>query len=315
MADSRTDPPPDAPVRRHIVPRAKVVNEFGPGSARPVPGRKIRQAPRATCRDPRAASRDPEMGQPFPTFGDAPVGPAPGCDPQRRQPARSTSPTRHRPGPRAIDGRCDRPSGMPLATWSHGRRSVRGSSDPRDDHPHRHGLRAPSPPPHDLAGQSTLAIHRPDQLVDVHDVGLELDDEERLTPRVPGDDIDHASLAVDRERDLGRQDPARELRGEHRRDDLVERGVARVEQSIEITGPPPRMQLEPDVQRRRHRADRVEGERARVAAFDARDRRCRHARPLGEIALPPTTLESDRTHRRSEPDVLHGVRVCRAMLR
>jgi len=46
-------------------------------------------------------------------------------------------------------------------------------------------------------------------VVDVHDHGLELDDEHGAPARMPGDDIDHPTLAVDRERDLVLGNPIR----------------------------------------------------------------------------------------------------------
>ena len=91
----------------------------------------------------------------------------------------------------------------------------------------------------DLDREPTLPVGRADQLVDVGDVRLELDDEQRTSARMPGEDVDDAALAVDRERDLGRGDPCRQV-AESPGDGLVQSRVTGVEQPIEVAGAPSR---------------------------------------------------------------------------
>ncbi len=59
--------------------------------------------------------------------------------------------------------------------------------------------RLPAPIPSDSNGEPSPLIHPTDEFVDIDDVGLEFDDHERSMTRVPSEDVDDASLAVDRE--------------------------------------------------------------------------------------------------------------------
>ena len=86
----------------------------------------------------------------------------------------------------------------------------------------------------DPDGVASFAFDGPDELVNVRDVGLELDHQKRTQLRMPGEDVDDPALAVDRERHLGLQNPLRELLGEVAGDQLVKLGVPRIQQTIEI---------------------------------------------------------------------------------
>lgn len=105
-------------------------------------------------------------------------------------------------------------------------RPMRGQSRPigpavRDDHPgrNRHGI--PTPVARDLSGQPPALIHLGHEEVHVNDVGLELDDDERPGAGMPGEDVDDAPLAVDRERHLWIEDPIGKVLGEPARDRFV----------------------------------------------------------------------------------------------
>ena len=88
------------------------------------------------------------------------------------------------------------------------------------------GQRIPPAHARDLAGQAPLPIERPDELVHVDDIRLEFDDQQRAAARVPGEDVDHPAFAVDRERDLRREDPLGQLPQKPARDRLVKRECA-----------------------------------------------------------------------------------------
>src|SRR4051812_9748270 len=80
-----------------------------------------------------------------------------------------------------------------------------------NDHPGRDPSRPANRPcllARDLNRQPALSIDGSDQLVDIGNVGLELDDENDLPLWVKGEDVDDASLAEDRERNLRSADPA-----------------------------------------------------------------------------------------------------------
>src|SRR5262245_60157549 len=110
----------------------------------------------------------------------------------------------------------------------------------------------------DLANEPPLLSDFPDQLVDIHDVGLELDHEDGASAGRPGDDVDDATLPVDRVRHLRREDPGRQLLPEPSSHELVELRMPGIQQSIEIAGAPARHEVDADVERRRDPADDVE---------------------------------------------------------
>jgi hypothetical protein len=61
---------------------------------------------------------------------------------------------------------------------------------------------------------------------------------------MPRDDVDHAALAIDRIRHLGRQDPGRKLPREPAGDKVVELRVLGIEESIEVAGTPTRDEVD-----------------------------------------------------------------------
>ena len=69
---------------------------------------------------------------------------------------------------------------------------------------------------------------------------------------VPCDEVDHAPFTVDRERDLGAKEPSRES-VEPTGHLFGHGGVLPVEQPVEVSAPPARLEVEPDVQRRTDR--------------------------------------------------------------
>ena len=133
-----------------------------------------------------------------------------------------------------------------------------------DDEPLADGQRIPPALAGDLGSEPPLPVCRAEQLVDVGDGGLELDDKEGPGRLMPGEDVDHAALPVDREGDLGGEHPLGELGREPPRDQLVQLGVAGVEQPIQVAGAPPGIDVDPDVKGRRHAPDVVQSHRADV---------------------------------------------------
>jgi len=82
-----------------------------------------------------------------------------------------------------------------------------------------------------LGRKSSLPVERADEFVNVDDGGLELDHHKRVRELVPGEKIDDATLAVDREGDLGRDGPAG-LPSDLGRDSLAQCCVAGAENSV-----------------------------------------------------------------------------------
>ena len=127
-----------------------------------------------------------------------------------------------------------------------------------NDQPRGHRARCPAPGCADDRRQSSLSIERPDQFVDVGELRLQLDDEQRTPGLMPPEDVDHAALAVDREGHLRRKDPAGPRCLEPPGNLLVERRVPTVHQPIEVAGTPSGDQIHADLQGRGDGPDRLD---------------------------------------------------------
>lgn len=114
--------------------------------------------------------------------------------------------------------------------------AVRSTGD--DDQPDSHDKRFPASICSDAACEPSLVVERPKKLVDVHDVGLQLDDEDRSSAWMPREQVDHAALTIDREGRFRDEVPGGPTSAERAHDGLVELGVATVEQPVEIAATP-----------------------------------------------------------------------------
>jgi hypothetical protein len=87
---------------------------------------------------------------------------------------------------------------------------------------------------------------------------------------MPRDEIDHSPLTVDRERHFRLYHPRRQRPKApgHR---LVESGVAGIEEPIQIAGPPPGDELEPDIDRGKDPPKGVRRDRTEMTPFDPGD--------------------------------------------
>lgn len=75
------------------------------------------------------------------------------------------------------------------------------------DEPGAHRRSSPTVLRRDAWGQAALPVQRPEGILNVYDLGLQLDYQHRPTARVPPKQVDHAALTVDRKRDLGQEEP------------------------------------------------------------------------------------------------------------
>ena len=176
------------------------------------------------------------------------------------------------------------------------------------DHPDRHRCRLPAEVGHDLRPESPLSIDDADQFVDVGDRGLQLDDAQGATPRMPGNQVDHSPLPVDREGQLGPEHPHGPSpdRPSHR---LVKRRMGGVQQAVEIAGPPAGEKLKADVEGGAHLTQGVERERAEVTALDPRDGRLRHPGQPREIRLPKLPPAAHGPDGAADSLVVHSARL------
>src|SRR5687768_16720518 len=168
----------------------------------------------------------------------------------------------------------------------------------RDDDPGRHGQWFPAPTPSDLNAEPSPLIHPADEFVDIDDVGLELDDHERSMSRVPGEDVDDPSLAVDRKCDLRFESPSREIAGEPAGYRLVKARVSAADEPIEISATRASAQRHLDVENASDGEDGPKLDALDVSALDPGDHRRAEPDFPADIGLSPSPADPDRTESR-----------------
>lgn len=174
----------------------------------------------------------------------------------------------------------------------------------RDHDPGRDLAWHPAAIARDLRRQPALAIDAREQLLDVHELRLELDHEQRPAALVPREDVDRPALAVVRERDLRRECPP--VRREKPGELIVELRVTGGQQPVQLTAAPARPDVDQDAEHARDPPHGVQEGGPQLATLDARHRRLRHPGPPGDFRLGQ--LEPDPNHpaRPTEPHVVHG---------
>jgi len=100
--------------------------------------------------------------------------------------------------------------------------------------------------------------------------------------------------------------PDRELVPKQTRDLFVQRGVLRVSEPVKVASPPPRDEIDPDVDCRRDTTDDRQREAVEMSPFDPRDRRCRDVYPRAQVRLAPPTFDPNAPHCWAEPLIVHG---------
>ena len=174
-----------------------------------------------------------------------------------------------------------------------------------DDDPDGGSLWVPSTFAGDASRQPSLPIDRPNEILHIHELGLELDDEQCSSRGMPGEDVDDAALAEDRERHLGSGDPLGQV-AEEAGELLVHRAVTGVEESIELAAAPPGQEHDPDIEGGRRPPQRVEREAPDVTAFDPRDGRSMDPCPRGHVLLTERASDANGTHRAAESLIVHA---------
>jgi hypothetical protein len=152
--------------------------------------------------------------------------------------------------------------------------------------------------------EASLPVERPEKLVHVGDLGLELDDEQhgRFGP-IP-QQVDHSTLAAERERGLGRKDPAADL-AESSRDQLVESRMPGVEQAVEVARSPARDQVDADVKNGADASSRREAQIVEVTPFGPRDRGPRDGGKPTQILLPQASPDPELSEHGPDPLIIH----------
>lgn len=177
-----------------------------------------------------------------------------------------------------------------------------------DHHPCRHRAGDPSSIASDLGRQPALASNVPDQLLDIDELGLQFDHEEGGCCCMPGEDIDHTPLAIDRERDLGRGFPPAEA-GEEGGDRFMERRVASVDEAVEVASMPAHRHVNPDSEDVTHGTQELDRARIQITTLEGGQRRPRHADTIRHVLLPPAAPDPHASKGPADHDVLHFTRM------
>lgn len=170
-----------------------------------------------------------------------------------------------------------------------------------DDH------RPPAAVTRDHAREPSTTIGNHEKATRVDQLALDLNEQERATAGVPGDEVDHAALAEVVERCLWPDLPAGG--DQHRGNPLFHRGVAAGDDALDATASPARLDLQSDFEHGRDFAERAERDAVKVTAFDRRIQSTRHPRLLRDIELPPPQPESDPSKEPADTHVIHRCRI------
>jgi hypothetical protein len=137
-----------------------------------------------------------------------------------------------------------------------------------------------------------LAIDNSQQFMNVHQLGLHLDNQQRPAGSIPGENVYPASFGADRKRHLWRYIPAP---GRKELDDGTgKRGMALVQEPVQFAATPSRDDIDANVQCASEATERVERHAANTAALEIRNHRSRYTCSIGDIHLPPSLTNSDR---------------------
>jgi hypothetical protein len=132
-----------------------------------------------------------------------------------------------------------------------------------------------------------------------YDLGLHLNDERRACRLVPCEQVDGASLAVHRIRNLGPSDPPGPF--EELGDRADEHGMAFVQEAIEVPATPPKGDDQFGVERTGDRANPTERHIVDAATFDPRDGILRLTRAGSEVFLGPGSAVAEPANSTSDP--------------
>ena len=121
---------------------------------------------------------------------------------------------------------------------------------------------------------------------------------------MPGQEIDHPSLAPDRQGPFRHNCPSR--RGEDADDELVHRRVSGVQEAVQVRAVPPEEEINVRAQRGGDGQELVHSHAPDVAAFEADDDSAWHGRPRCDRLLGQIRPDADRPHAPPDPRAVHG---------
>jgi len=150
----------------------------------------------------------------------------------------------------------------------------------------------------DERGEARLPVECREHRLDIRDDRLHLDHEERPGWRMPGQNVDRAALAVAGERHLDRRVPPPCT--EHLDSPLDERGMRRVEESVERLSPPREDDVHLHPERTGEAHEGIDPQAAGLAKLDPRDGLPRDARGHSHPLLRPAAPHAKRPERAAD---------------
>ena len=148
-----------------------------------------------------------------------------------------------------------------------------------------------------------LAVETRDQGLQIEDDRLDLHDQQRPGRRVPGDDVDRPSLAVDAERELDDHLPA--CSSEDRGAPLDQVCVDLVKQARSLPTSPSWLERQGDFERCRDATGRGQRQPFQLPPFRAGHRRLRYAGSSRDIDLAPPSSPAHRTKQVPDASIIH----------
>ncbi len=156
---------------------------------------------------------------------------------------------------------------------------------------------------HDLGDDSDLLRHRHQHRLQVGQLGLDLDDEQRSIGRVPAKDVHGSTVSEAVERELGFDDPAG--RGEAGSHDLHDRGVSSIKQAVGQPTPPSSVDDQVHAERGGDPPARSERHALQSSVLEIRDDRLIDVRDPSHIRLPKPMVMSNGADDPADAQVVH----------
>jgi hypothetical protein len=165
----------------------------------------------------------------------------------------------------------------------------------------------------DPGPEPPFPIERADGLANVDDLGLDLDEEQRPGRRMPGRDVDEATLAREIERHLGPRDPALATKRPEQR--LHKRRVTGARQPLDLAGSGPEPEIEASFEHPCDTANHGDAQGGTLATLDARDGLVGDPGEPSNVDLSQAAADSQDANQGTDPLVVHDDSLRRAAAR
>lgn len=176
------------------------------------------------------------------------------------------------------------------------------------DHPDRDREWVESTVAADDSREPSVPIDGAEKTLDVDDLALELDHDERTRRSMPGECVDDAPLAEDRKRNLGQQPPLGQP-GEIPGERLVHGPMTPAEHPVELAAAPSSDHVDPDIESSSDGSGGGKPHLLEAAALDPRHGSRRDPGRGREIHLAEPASDPDRSNRSPEALVGHRSRM------